>query len=421
MSLTNLALSGKRILLTGGTGFIGSRLVERLVLEEHAKARVLVHHPASAARVARLPIEMIGGDVLNPADVQRAAEGCEIIFHCAYGTTPNETTQRLVNVEGTRNVLDAGLRARAKRIVHFSTLLVYGVTADGDLDETACRQSFRNTYSDSKLEAERLAFDYIRQHQLPVVILQPTAVYGPFAVQWTLHVLEKMKSGRLILINGGDGLRNAVYIDDLVSAALLAAVKKEAPGEAFLISGDPPVTWREFYRGYEQMLGLSDRLVSLSASEARALYLRTTKVKSVFSEVRALVHELPDLRRRLLRTREIGLMTKPLRWLFPERVRSRVKSQISGSGKAPARAAVLIQERLHLLDPATINFHAAKTRVRIDKAKRILDYQPAFEFSCGMQLTERWARWANLLEPTTPLLQQRRLGQHRGLDTKSLQ
>src|SRR3970040_2189076 len=130
MSLTNLALSGKRILVTGGTGFIGSRLIERLALEGNAKARVLVHYPAHPARVARWPFEMIGGDVLNPADVERAAEGCEIIFHCAYGTSPDETIQRRVNVEGTKNVLYAGLRPKAKRIIHFSTLLVYGVTAD---------------------------------------------------------------------------------------------------------------------------------------------------------------------------------------------------------------------------------------------------------------------------------------------------
>jgi hypothetical protein len=116
------------------------------------------------------------------------------------------------------------------------------------------------------------------------------------------------------------------------------------------------------------------------------------------------VHELPDLRQRLLRSREVAFMTKSTRRLFSHRVRSRLKSQISVYGQTPAPADVISQEPTHLLDPRTINFHAAKTRVRIDKARRILDYQPAFEFSHGMQLTERWARWANLLGPIHPVL-----------------
>ena len=410
MSLTRPALSGKRILVTGGTGFIGSRLVERLVLEENAIARVLVHNPASADRVARLPIEVVRGDVLNPADVRRALEGCELIFHCAYGTAADETLQRLVNVEGTRNVLDAALRGGIKRVVHFSTLMVYGVTADGDLDERARRQYFGNSYSDSKLDAENLAFDYIRRYQLPVVILQPTAVYGPFALQWTFNVLAKMKTGRMILVNGGDGLRNAVYIEDVVSAALLAAVKEEAVGEAFLISGESPDTWREFYRAFERMLGMSDRLLSLSAADARALYERAKKRKSVLAEMRALAAANSDLRHRLLKTREVALALKSARRLLPAGLHCRLKSQITHLATPPLPAAGMSGEPIHLLDPGAIRFHAAKTRVRIDKAKRILGYQPAFEFSDGIQLTERWARWANLLGPTEPLLRQKTAG-----------
>jgi nucleoside-diphosphate-sugar epimerase len=360
--------------------------------------------------VARLPIETVCGDVLNATDVERAVEGCEIIFHCAYGAALDGSLQRLVNVEGSRNIFDAGLRAQAKRIIYFSTLLVYGVTADGDLDETAPRQCLGNAYSDSKLESENLAFDYIRQHQLPVVILQPTAVYGPFAPQWTVQVLEKMKTGRLILINDGEGLRNAVYVDDLVSAAVLAAVKENACGEAFLISGDAPVTWREFYRAYERMLGVSDRLMNLSAGEARALYLKAKKLKGVLAEMRALMAEHPDLRRRLLRTRELAFAARSMRGLLSDGLRRRLKDQLAVRGATASGAGAVSQARPHLLDPATIRFQAAKTRVRIDKAKRILDYRPAFGFTYGMQVTEQWARWANLLGPTHAVLDGATLG-----------
>jgi hypothetical protein len=116
------------------------------------------------------------------------------------------------------------------------------------------------------------------------------------------------------------------------------------------------------------------------------------------------VHEVPDLRRRLLSTREVAFMTKSARRLFSHRVWSRFKSQIRVYGRTPLPAEVIGQEPTHLLDPRTIDFYAAKTRVRIDKARRILDYQPAFDFSHGMRLTERWARWANLLGAIHPAL-----------------
>src|SRR5436305_15155746 len=112
--------------------------------------------------------------------------------------------------------------------------MVYGQTTDGDLDETAPRRRFGNAYSDSKLEAEQIALS----SGLPVAVLQPTAVYGPYGGVWTEAVIRALKAGRQILVNGGDGLGNAVYVDDLVSAMLLAAVKVGVVREPFLISAE---------------------------------------------------------------------------------------------------------------------------------------------------------------------------------------
>ena len=78
---------------------------------------------------------------------------------------------------------------------------------------------------------------------LPVAVLQPTAVYGPYGGVWTEAVIRALRSGRQILVNGGDGLGNAVYVDDLVSAMLLAAVREGVVGEAFLVSGPGAVTF----------------------------------------------------------------------------------------------------------------------------------------------------------------------------------
>ncbi|HWN42827.1 MAG TPA: NAD-dependent epimerase/dehydratase family protein, partial [Thermoanaerobaculia bacterium] len=218
-----------KVLVTGASGFIGGRLVERLV-RQGADVRVLVRNPASAARLARFPVTFHLGDVTNTTDLDKAVQGCDLIFHCAYGTTGSQKRRAWVNRVGTERTLEAAHRAGVKRAVYLSTLMVYGQTADGDLDETAPRRRFGNAYSDSKLDAEGIALQYSRSGRVPVTILQPTAVYGPYGGVWTVQQLAELKTGRMILVNGGDGLANAVYVDDLVSAMLLAAEKDAAVG-----------------------------------------------------------------------------------------------------------------------------------------------------------------------------------------------
>jgi nucleoside-diphosphate-sugar epimerase len=391
-------LSGRRVLVTGGTGFIGGRLVERLVLECNADVRVLVHSFSSASRVARLCIEMVHGDVTNPHDVERAVGGCDFVVHCAIGTQGGAEVRRRVNVEGTRNVLVAALHAGVKRVVHISTVDVYGPTPDGDLDETAPRRYSGKVYGDSKLDAEKLALRYVGAHGLPVAVIQPAVVYGPFARSWTVNILQKLRTGRVILVSGGDGLCNAVYVDDVVSAVLLAAVKEGAVGEAFLVSGEQSVTWRDFYGRYERMLGISGT-VSMSAAEAEAYYIRKQReAKSILREVGDILRDEPLIRARISQTREVAL-AKVVWSYLPKQVQQLVKKRIGGKNRTERSQIVSeAQKPIHPLRPAEVQFFAARTRVRIDKAKRILGYQPAFDLDSGMGLTEQWARWADLLD-----------------------
>jgi nucleoside-diphosphate-sugar epimerase len=400
MKSAQFDLSGKRVLVTGGTGFIGGRLVERLILEHKADVRVLVRNFARVSRIARFSIEMVHGDVTEPGDVDQAVSGCEVVFHCAaIGARGTKEIRHLVNVEGTRNVLEAALHAGAKRVVYLSSLTVYGNTPDGDLDETAPRRYSGNSYADTKLDAEKAAFDYVEKHSLPVSILQPTAVYGPFGGYWTTYTLQRLKTERVILVNGGDGLCNAVYIDDVVSAILLAAVKEEAMGEAFLISGEQPVTWRDFFARYARMLG-SAEMVSMSATELLEAYhaQRRRKNKWILGETLSILREEPHIRQRLLRTTEVATLIKIVRSLLPKQIRQSLKRRIGRKGRtSQPRVASEEKEPIQLMIPSVVQFYAPKTRVRIDKAKQMLGYQPAFDFESGMRLTEQWARWANLL------------------------
>lgn len=390
-------LSGKRVFVTGGTGFIGGRLVERLVLECNARVRVLVRNFARASRIARFPVDMVHGDVTEPGDVEEAVSECDIVFHCAWEIQESESMERRVNVQGTRNVLEAALHAGVKRVVHLSTVLVYGATADGDLDETTpCDPD--NAYAKSNLETEKIALSYTEGFGLPVVVLQPTIVYGPFGRAWTVGVLKQLKKGRTILVNGGDGLCNAVYIDDMVSAILLGAMKDKAVGEIFLISGEQPVTWREFYGRYERMLGFSST-VSMSAAEAEAYYSRKCRKGSIFKETLSIMREEQPVRQRVLGTFEVNTLMNVARRLLPKQVKQSLRRRISNYNGTHQPQVLTKEEKPILpLHPSIVRVNAVKARACIDKAKQLLGYQPAFDFESGMRLTEQWARWANFLD-----------------------
>lgn len=377
-------LSGSRVLVTGATGFIGGRLAERLVVAEGAQVRALVRNFANAPRLARFPVEMIAGDLASADALDRAADGCEVIFHCAYDGRSDERARRAATAASTRLLLDAALRHRCGRVVFVSTMSVYGNTPAGDLDESAPRRYSGAAYNDSKLDAEKIALEYCAKG-LSVAVIQPTIVYGPYGGTWTVKPLVQLRSGRVVLIDGGHGLCNAVYVDDVVTALILAATSAAANGEAFLISAAEPVTWREFYGAYEAMLG-TKATVSLTVEEARQLYASTLPKGLLRDALRVLrrgiVRRGPVLRDRLGRARWGGYaLAAADRWsLLPVSL--------------PAKES---EPPIHVIPPAKIAISAAKTRVRIDKAVNVLGYRPAYDFAHGTAITRQWARWANLV------------------------
>src|SRR4051794_3341526 len=120
------SLEGRTVLVTGATGFIGGRLVEHLIRTEGAHVRALVRNFSKAARLARFAVEMVPGDLLAPDAVERAVAGCDTIFHCAYPNGGDEATRRAVTARGVELLFDAATRHRVRRVVHTSTISVYG-------------------------------------------------------------------------------------------------------------------------------------------------------------------------------------------------------------------------------------------------------------------------------------------------------
>jgi nucleoside-diphosphate-sugar epimerase len=378
------------VLVTGGGGFIGGRLVARLASECSAQVRVLVRSYGSAARIARFPIDIMRGDVTVSDDVDRAAAGCDVLFHCAYGKDGSDAERRRATRAGVENVVAAARRHGASRVVHTSTVAVYGDFAGAQLDETAPRRRTGDTYGDSKVAAEEAALAAWRRGGVPVSVIQPTIVYGPFGFTFTVNPLQQLQTGRIILVNGGTGSCNAVYVDDVVAALVLAAVKDEAVGEAFLISGPAPTTWREFYGSYERMLGVSGT-VCMSVAESLAHYRAARRgSRGLVSEALRVLAE-PDNRRRLASTRAGSWLARGARSILGSRMRGPMKTWTNGHQVQRAG------DTIHPVRPARVTLFAAPTVVRIDKAAALLGYRPAFDLDAGMAHTRAWAQWANLL------------------------
>lgn len=361
-------LRGNTVLITGATGFVGGRLVEKLLLSYEVKVKALVRNFGHAARIARFPLDMQGGSITDPEVVDHVVAGCDVVFHCAY-----DFHNAADNIEGARLLAEACLRHGVKRLVHVSSFVVYGHLPEGELTEAAPAQPSGWAYADTKLAVERELVRYSDERSLPLVVVQPVPIYGPFAPAWTVQTVRQLRTGRVVLPDDGAGLCNTVYIDDVVDALILAAQKNEAIGESFLVSGPTPVTWREYYAKYEEILGM--RSVTLVPGDELEKLVRRNSVTSRLQRIRRSPYALLNW----------GPIKKIYPYILPrlsESFVTRTKQMLSGSWYIPAE---------HMLD-----LYRSHCIIKTDKAQRVLGYKPQFSFERGMDLTGRYIKWANL-------------------------
>jgi len=229
-----------RVLLTGGTGFVGSNLALRLA-EKRWQVRVLARPGASRSLLEGGPFEFVEGDVLEPETLPPALRGVDVVFHAAgvvdYWRQGMERMYR-VNVEGTRNVMEAAFRARVERVVHTSSSATLGIHPDVLVDESFDFnvRPERFVYGHSKYQAEQIVMDYVHKG-LPAVVVNPATVLGPRDVRKVSSgmVVEVAKHCVPPLIPPG-GL-NIIPICDVAHGHIEAALKGQV-GERYLLGGE---------------------------------------------------------------------------------------------------------------------------------------------------------------------------------------
>jgi nucleoside-diphosphate-sugar epimerase len=268
-----MLLPGKTLAITGVGGFIGLRAAE-LARDRGLRVRGLDLSAPAADRARRLGAETLVGDITDPQAMAELCRGAYVVLHTAGVVKEGGPLAlfRRVHVEGTLTAATAARAAGVQTFVHLSSVLVYGFRyPDGATEETP-RHGENNPYCQTKIESEDALLPLNDPPRFGVIVIRPGEVYGPGSGPWVVRPLDLMRRGRFFLVNGGRGVLNTLYVDNLIDAILLA-VERDAWGEIFNVTDGRTVTCREYFDRLTAAAGLR-RPWSLPAAVLRpAAYL----------------------------------------------------------------------------------------------------------------------------------------------------
>ena len=322
-----------RNLVTGGSGFLGSHLVETLVARGE-NVRALVRPTSKKAHLKSLGVELAYGDLNDIQSLREAMQDIERVYHCAALATDWGTWEmfRCANVTGVSNLLEAALEADISKFIHVSSSDVYG-HPDCSADEDAPYRLRAWPYGDTKIEAEHRVWMYYRQHGLPTTVVRPVSIYGPRSPTLVLEIVELLKSGRMIHIGKSDKPAGLTYVTNVVDVLLLAADNEKSVGQAYNACDGSDITWRQYVDRLAEIVGVSSPRVVIPY---RLAYLTGWVMEKTYGAVR--------------------IKTRPLL--------TRMAVELFGTNQG----------------------------FSIDKARRELGYEPKVDFDEGMRRVEVWLR-----------------------------
>jgi nucleoside-diphosphate-sugar epimerase len=323
------------LLITGATGFVGGHLAEACV-QRRMTVRTIARPNSDTKLLESLGVTILRGDLADGTIARRAVEDVDAVVHCAakVGDWGPVEEYRTVNVEGLRHLLDACKGSMVQRFVYLSTLGVYAARNHHGADETeALPERHIDGYTQTKVEAEKLALKYYHEFEVPVVVLRPGFIYGPRDRTLLPKLIENLRQGKVRYIGGGKGAMNTIYVGNLVDAILLALNTPDAIGKIYNLTDGEFVSKRRFIEAIANGLDLPHPSSSVPVWLARL-------AASVLER----------------RARKKGKTEPP----------------------------ILTQARLKLFG-LNLDFS-------IEKAKRELGYSPPHTFDEGMQRTIAWYR-----------------------------
>lgn len=321
-------------LITGATGFVGSHLAEACIAR-NIPVRTIARTTSDTTFLQQLGVEIHRGDLTDTQVVRQAATGVDAIVHCAakVGDWGPVEEYRAVNVEALRALLEACKGQGIRRLVHLSSLGVYAARNHYATDESEpLPDQHMDGYTQTKVEAEKLALQYHREQNVPVVVLRPGFIYGPRDRTVLPKLIDNLRQRKVRWIGGGKGAMNTIYVGNLIDAIFLALDHPKAVGQVYNLTDGETVSKRRFIEAIVNGLGLPQ-------PPGLSVPLWLAKMIAKVMESRA--------RRK-------------------------------GATKAPK------------LTQARLKFLGLNLDFSIEKAKRELGYQPRVSFDQGIQETIAW-------------------------------
>lgn len=340
----------------GAGGFIGNRLVETLHLGGEAVVPV-VRRPSGLALAGRFDLPARIADAFDAPALRTAFAGCDTAVMAIAG----DPRTILGSVDPAYRAAEA---AGVRRLVYLSTASVHGqAPAPGTDEASPLSVSQPIAYNNAKVRAERRLLHRRERGSVEVVLLRPGIVYGPRSY-WTGGLADELLAGEAALVEGGHGVCNSVYVDNVVHAVRLALAAPGVDGHAFLLADRETISWRDLYRPVAEALGIDVELLPTPPASAA---LRRAP--------------LPE---RVRSSAAFGLLPAPVRaGLGAAYLSSRAgKPQIAVGAETPA---VTLEKAL---------LHTCAYKLPWSRAQQGLGYQPVVSFAEGCRRSLAWLKFA---------------------------
>lgn len=360
------------VAVVGASGFIASRLVEWLVLRSLANVRPIVRSFKGMARLARFDLDCRVADARDPVVLERQLKGCAVLFLCVVGG-------RDTILQSAEASYRAAARAGVRRLIYLSSAVVHGhhpPQGTDDCSELVARQPFE--YNVSKVMAEHLLRQIRADGAVEVVTLRPSIVFGPRSKWWTAQIATDLLSDKAYLIDGGTGICNTVYVDNLAQAMWQAAIAEGVANQDFIVTDGERVTWRDLYSAVADSVGVDIDTVATISSDTVTELARVARRKELFEKLAG------------------KRFARAARELMPSRVVEAIRQQCN-SARLPAYSPALVEpasRRLPSIDPEIASLQQCQYVLPITKARQLLGYAPQVTFSEGGRRTAEWLRFA---------------------------